>query len=352
MDTILGDHQVMASFVDLLLTFRDREEAHQLATFRVEDHLEQAFQRPDLKLHNRSGVRTQHCFNILGIEKDEDGKWQPRQIAAYHSFDVQEARAAWIIMKGDGIIRKRLKKAVENFGPRNLQSSMSSHHSFGQTLRDQLLILRWCTEGWEEYLETMEENRRKTTVMTRSSDIQSLVEDAPKWRERQRVAEVAGQNTSPANPSLARRLTDRLNGLPNPLTARPLRRQDTITIPNKKLTNQDVLEKLRKLRFYSVQMQDMMSRLDQSARVVESIMTRYHNLVRSRKFTQHIKKDQIRGFREHADDFEAQLRIVLGSLESFRARMRSIHDNMAHEGDVVSTRYPQTASFHASSDEN
>ncbi|KAH6690653.1 hypothetical protein F5X68DRAFT_253560, partial [Plectosphaerella plurivora] len=346
MDLILTNHQVMASFVEILLKFQRRETPYALTTFRIEDHLKPSFRQLALKPLNRSGIRLQHCFNVLGIEEYETGSWSFRQVGVYHSFDVQEARSTWVFLKGDFTIKTRLTKALESALPlMNPKAPKSTSHSFGETLEYHLLILQWCAEGWAEYAEDMESKRRDTTVLAKISLQQtpmalhvsstsgypttdnfsreprieadfSLIQSLSR-----RVSKFAAFKSS----GLFRNTSERLGRLPEPPQAME---RDIMHFADL------AFKKLQTLRSYAVEIQDMMSRIENNARVIESIATRYHNLVRSRTFTQYLNEEHISGCQEYVDDFEGQLHVILGSLESFRSRLRTIHDQMEHEGDA------------------
>jgi hypothetical protein len=304
-----------------------------------------AYKQPGLASMGRSGIRIQHCFNILGMEKDSSHVWQPRQIAAYHSFDAVNGRATWIILKGDNTIRDRLQRSTLDTLKKRRATPLSKCQSFEQTLRDHLLIIQWCAEGWAEYLEMKEAQCKHVTVMTRSFRVHDLAKDEAKWEEEDRNAELADRhlesNEDPASrPSgMLQKVASTLTGLsrvPTGIVAAPPRRQLSFKQKMLRLEDQASFADMQRLRQLAVDIQQAMSRLEQSARVIEDVRKSYHDLVRSEKFTQHLTEEEKKTCLGHSDDLETQLCIVISSLESFRARARIIHDCTEHAGDIVS----------------
>ncbi|RSL97540.1 hypothetical protein CEP52_010850 [Fusarium oligoseptatum] len=107
-------HQIMARFLDFTCAFKWRETPHSFAYFRNEDYLSSQHYQPGLSAMGRSGIRIQHCFNVLGIEmRRGKTQWLLRQTAAYHSYDLVQGRALWVVLKGDNTMRKRLESETE-----------------------------------------------------------------------------------------------------------------------------------------------------------------------------------------------------------------------------------------------
>lgn len=165
---ILTYHQVTPSMVDLLLTSNASSYSLTSAPFYYETLLNE--RQPHLRLPSlgRSGLRIQHCFNLLGIEKtSEMGKsaldcWKIQQIIAYHSFDLLSNQATWIIVKGNGLIKQRLSSTTKGFLERRPDYPQTRQACFLASLSSHLVITQWSAEGWDDYLDEIEKMSKKT----------------------------------------------------------------------------------------------------------------------------------------------------------------------------------------------
>lgn len=155
---ILTHHQVMPSFLDLLFTFRARENPHTQAAFAYETCL--GINQPKLSVPSKSmsGFRIQHCFNLIGVERDESrpDPWLIRQTAAYHSFDVVSRRSTWLVLKGNKLIRQRLQAATASYRKRFPDYIRTVQGCFLANLRSHVLIFQWSSENWEAYIQNLE----------------------------------------------------------------------------------------------------------------------------------------------------------------------------------------------------
>lgn len=158
---LLTYYQVMPSFLDLVLTFEHRQRPLNRAMFRHEDYLAEdaeCFTLPNL---GRSGMIMQHAFNLLSIERDErrgvwTGKWSLRQVAMYHSFDVQNGRSLWIVLKGNPLIAKRFLASAGSHRHLKAKYINSPETSFIAALQVHLMIMDWCVEDWADYIDHLE----------------------------------------------------------------------------------------------------------------------------------------------------------------------------------------------------
>lgn len=165
---LLTYYQVMPSFLDFVLTFEHRQRPLNRAMFRHEDYLAEdaeCFALPDL---GRSGMIMQHAFNLLSIERDErpgiTGKWYRRQVAMYHSFDVQNGRSLWIILKGNPLIAKRFLASAGTHRHLKAKSINSPEKSFIAALQVHLMMMDWCVEDWADYIDDLENALEKMTT--------------------------------------------------------------------------------------------------------------------------------------------------------------------------------------------
>lgn len=172
---LLTYYQVMPSFLDLVLTFEYRDQPLTRAVFRHEDYLadgSEPFALPEL---GRSGKQVQHAFNLVSIENDRraaSSKWFLRQVATYHSFDVQNGRSLWIVLKGNSLIARRFLSAS---GGKHRQlkakSITSPETSFIATLHMQIMIMDWCIEDWAEYTDDLDSRLQKLSTDARTAHV-------------------------------------------------------------------------------------------------------------------------------------------------------------------------------------
>lgn len=156
---ILSHIQVMPSFLDLIFTFRARENPHERTKLSYETCLGKSQPRLTLPSLSISGFRAQHCFNLIGVEKTEmqQESWFIRQTAAYHSFDVAHHRSTWIVLKGNKLIRDRLQNSTALYRRERPDYPQTVQGCFLANLRSHILIFQWSAENWEPYIDYLEE---------------------------------------------------------------------------------------------------------------------------------------------------------------------------------------------------
>lgn len=177
---LLTYYQVMPSFLDLVLTFEQRRRPLNRTMFRREDYLaenSQPFALPEL---GRSGMVMQHAFNLLSMEHDEKhgaaGKWLPRQAAMYHSFDVQNGRSLWIVLKGNALIAKRFLASTGSHRQLKANSITSPETSLVAALHIHLMVVDWCVEDWADYLDHLETSLEDMSADARLAHVDEATE--------------------------------------------------------------------------------------------------------------------------------------------------------------------------------
>jgi hypothetical protein len=102
----------------------------------------------------RSGHELRVFYKVCGMEvSDLDGKYSIEETMVYHTLDLSNGRALWLIVKANGIIKERV---VEGNGgiplpPARVQDSAVV------TLVTHMVVLQWATEGWMAYLDGLEQ---------------------------------------------------------------------------------------------------------------------------------------------------------------------------------------------------
>lgn len=176
---ILSHIQVMPSFLDIMFTFRGREDPHKWTKFSYETCLEKSQPRLTLPSLSKSGFRIQHCFNLIGVERDETqfDPWPIRQTAVYHSFDVAYHRSTWIVLKGNKLIRDRLQSSTAGYRKRFPDYPQTVQGCFTANLRSHMLIFQWSAENWGSYIEDLEGKLIRPRNVAKHGPVLELTKD-------------------------------------------------------------------------------------------------------------------------------------------------------------------------------
>jgi len=158
----------MPDFLDFVFPFGESEHAQDFhfSGFRGENQFSKdpgAERALAVCTLGRSGRQFQMCFNLRSVEPtnyDSRRPWSIRQIAAYHSFDVENGRTVWIFVKGNGLIRNRIQSAVAN-GSNTEKNDIASFDTvtaaFGSSLNVHIMLCEWARENWRWYINFLEE---------------------------------------------------------------------------------------------------------------------------------------------------------------------------------------------------
>jgi hypothetical protein len=171
---VLSCHQVMPDFLDFVFPFGESEYAQDFhfSGFRAENQFskdpgaERALAVPTL---GRSGRQFQMCFNLRSVEPvtyDSRRPWSIRQVAVYHSFDVETGRTVWIFVKGNGLIRDRIRSALANSSKtekNDIASFDSVTAAFASSLNVHIMLCEWARENWRWYINFLEEYFQRHT---------------------------------------------------------------------------------------------------------------------------------------------------------------------------------------------
>ncbi|KFY93297.1 hypothetical protein V500_03784 [Pseudogymnoascus sp. VKM F-4518 (FW-2643)] len=172
----LTHHQVMVSFLDFIFPFGVQEypEDFYFSSLREETRLSRTATKLVISELGRSGREIRLCYNLKSVERSIDAHWpwSIRQTAVYHSFDVENGKALWIMVKGSQLIKKRIQDSTANnaVGTSDLRRFGSNCEAFATTLATHLVLADWCREEWRWYLNFFEERlhaatRRATAII-------------------------------------------------------------------------------------------------------------------------------------------------------------------------------------------
>jgi hypothetical protein len=160
-------YQVPPSFLDFVFPFGLREHAQDFHFSGLRDEsllasYDRACVLPEL---DRSGKYIRFCYNLRSVEPSQSQSklpWSIRQCAVYHTFDVENGRTSWIIVKGNKDIKNRVtetsKRQMHGEGSLN-----SRGDAFAASLDTHLLLCNWSGENWRWYINDLEDQLQTLT---------------------------------------------------------------------------------------------------------------------------------------------------------------------------------------------
>ena len=161
--------QVMPEFLDFLLLFGEQEHAQDLycSGFYQHTRLQGVEFAPKADIRNWSGRDMQVCYSLKSVEPSPSQAhwpWSIRHCAVHHSFDTENIRSTWLIIKGDNLIEERIKLATsENEAPLGKSAFGTIEQAFGAALHTHLILCDWSAENWRWYIKFLEERFEKLT---------------------------------------------------------------------------------------------------------------------------------------------------------------------------------------------
>jgi hypothetical protein len=336
-------HQIMARFLDFWCSFIYRETPHSFTHFRNEDYLGSQHHQPGMSAMGRSGIRIQHCFNLLGIERSRNKKgWELRQTAAYHSYDLIEGRTLWVVLKGDNTMRKRLESTTEESIKKRDAPLHSVHASFAQTLTDHLLIMQWCVENWESYADGLEHKYTSLSGVADHAPVDDLAEDIAIIKQREKMEihpgspvrqQTGGLAKSPESPGFVRRLSMKVTtGFstvtqlePPPRKVEHLRIEDLVQF-----------DKLQSLSSLAKSLGEAISAITQNRRVLAQVKEYYRELVNSEGFKRHVPKSTMKLCKQAASEFVMKIGRLEDDLANYEGNLTTILHGVERTETMVS----------------
>lgn len=332
--------QAMPAFLNHIFTFSRREGPHLQAAFSYEDHLAERSQTLRIDELGRSGVQTQHCFNLVGIEfekKNDSWPWLMRQTAVHFSFDLVGGQASWIIVKANAVIREHLVKDVEaNSSRRQLDDVSTIEGSFSLALRTHLLIFEWCIENWSDYIGFLENAVERPSALTKGSSVAEMTAEAVISRYEAINSPIQSrQNTGLSNRGPVSRTTSfrewfgiTQKPVNNPPQTNPAEATDGNELDVEQLFPFDQLQDLHR---NVDRLEDASGVINQDKKVIEDIIQRFECLKSSTVFTSHVKTDAI-----DFDRFYQRAHACVRELENQLTRLRTIINGLDKVISLVS----------------
>ena len=167
--------QVMPQFLDFLFLFGKQTYAEDLycSGFRQRTRLRSSDKGLSVPELGWSGRDLQVCYSLKSVERSDsqgDWPWSIRHCATHHSFDAENVRSTWIVIKGDQLIERRIQSATSDRGPLELSSFQTIDKAFAAALATHLILCDWSAENWRWYIKFLEERFQETTRGTISTN--------------------------------------------------------------------------------------------------------------------------------------------------------------------------------------
>lgn len=169
---LLTFFQVLPPFLEFLFAFGQK--IHDLdfhfSGFREDTRIESSLRRDEIPELGRKGQDFQLCYNLKTFEKKPglQWPWSSRQAVIFHSFDVENGHASWIVIKANNVIRDRLKELSNTRLAKDQQLFDDISKMFAHALAGHLIAVEWSGENWRSYLNDIEEQiiplRRRAIV--------------------------------------------------------------------------------------------------------------------------------------------------------------------------------------------
>ncbi|OCL06941.1 hypothetical protein AOQ84DRAFT_342611 [Glonium stellatum] len=165
----LSYHQVMPTFLDFLFPFGQQEypQDFHFSGFRHQSRLREVDRGLRIPELGRSGKDFQLCYSLKSVESSKgqvEWPWSIRQMAIYHSFDFESGRTVWIVIKGNRLMRNRVKQTTGANKRSRLFDTPS--HALSAALETHLVYSDWSAENWRWYINFLEEQLQTSTRHT------------------------------------------------------------------------------------------------------------------------------------------------------------------------------------------
>jgi hypothetical protein len=330
-------HQVMARFVDFLFSFgrQDYPKDFHFSGLYHETHLSD--DQPSLSLSDlgRSGTDFKMCYNLKSVESSSSQPqfpWSVRQLAVYHSFDVITGKSFWTIIKGDALIKRRIKAATEPSSHPNLNLS-TALNSFLVTLTVQLIIFDWCREQWRWYISYLEELQEITTrrALTMSFDRPALPpsNNSPLWATTPPPGRVKKAFTQ-----ILKRAASATGTLSPPIPLQSIPQTAPLPPefePDLSNTKSFSFSDLQKVQSYEEKVRELLLVIGSNIKIVTAIKDYYMELVESPGFPDEVKLGSTRKIQ----DFKKAVLSIVNDLEMQHSRASMLLSTLTNRKGLV-----------------
>ena len=170
--------QAMPEMLDLLLPFGERTSTPDFFTGGFHQRTRLSKATPGLRIPERawSGHGFQICYGLKSVERSETQThwpWSIRHCAIHHTFDVENIRSTWMVVKGNRFIERRITSATSGRGPAEYSSYETIEKAFAASLCTHMIMYDWSAENWRWYINYLEDKFQKMTTgaIARDADV-------------------------------------------------------------------------------------------------------------------------------------------------------------------------------------
>jgi hypothetical protein len=217
-------------FLEFLAMFGKQEYAKGFyqSGFREEEHFNNSVSNilrlPEL---GRSGMDFQLSYNLRSVESKrfpESWPWSTRQTVIHHSFDIENGRTFWLMVRGNRVTRDRFERALNPSRSSDLTGFNTMLEALSASLAAHLMLCEWSRENWAAYISFIEDQfqqKSRSALFVPSIQPQhqfhsSVPSPAPPRATTAPAAPMANQrarrsNTSGTQHSMYRRLTSKFD---------------------------------------------------------------------------------------------------------------------------------------------
>lgn len=341
---ILSHNQVMPSFLDIMFTFRGRQDPHKWTKFSYETCLGKSQPKLTLPSLSISGFRIQHCFNLIGVERDETqlDPWPIRQTALYHSFDVASHRSTWIVLKGNKLIRDRLQSSASGYRKRVPDYPKTVQGCFIANLRSHMLIFQWSAENWESYIEDLEGKLIRPRNVAKYGPVMEMAKDERiemKLQKNETFKTLSSRNTglsdmtsAPSSPARSGGMVEMLrswSGLDSKLKQPSSSVSANPTSSDGQVQDLDLdemfsFDQLQELHRHGSRVQEAINILAQNKKILEEVKGYFQRLIESKSFSAFV---DLQAHTEDVAGFFHGIDKIIREMNSYQARLQDmLHD--------------------------
>ncbi|KAM7214251.1 hypothetical protein V8F06_010368 [Rhypophila decipiens] len=350
---LASHHQIPPGFIDPILSFGFQHLPRDFNLTQFEHHDTLVTPQSDiipLPTLGRSGREIRLFFNLRAIEpstSEKDWRWSMRNVAVYHSFDVETGRAFWLHIKANDKLEERISRSTAA-GPRHTATALRTlDGSFRATLDTFFIFFDWADESTRDYVNELDEALRNIIVKAKIAPVDrfaKMPEELMQSLSRSGTADVAPvprSNSFAAGLRSLSNLFQKQNGLVQPSI--PLRSPAAATSTKpvatlagsadeseKRFKSMMVLEtftfdEMQKLQGIGERIQEALLVVKTNGNNMKEIGDYYEEIVNSAEFPRGLRdacKTDLTGFKRKMKNIERNLGARQAQLETLARNLQ------------------------------
>ncbi|KAM0233367.1 hypothetical protein ACHAPO_007061 [Fusarium lateritium] len=352
---ILSYHQVPPNFIDFVSAFgfTHYPTDYYMTGFDFDDNLGVKDSSKLVKISHlgRSGREHRMQYLLRSVESDVafDGstKWNIRQTAVYHSFDLIEGKALWINLKANSLLEDMIKEATADSAIIDSAAMGDLAESFSSTLTIHLVFIEWCDRNWRKCINDCETKIRDILAKAQTSQVAQPAEfsDSAKQALGLNQAQTTGlssyEKQSVSRPSFS--WWKKSLCLKSPSRYRHWVTDDRekfspIDTQTRQINNLNNLgtfsiDNIQQLHYVEEQLGSYRLVMELNHQAIHDIAERYRNLLSCRDFPEYLQQrcvDDIEAFVQRVERIQRNLEIRMTQVTSLLAWLRDGKELVTH----------------------